>query len=268
MDKFKLLEKKDIDGYDNFSLFDYLSPIAGITDFAIASGTCSFTNDDNVRTGFYWINETCEMDYNKIWVINCDGKLQPFPKKEKNYAGVRVYGKYSDIKKYIVGEMDVNEDLSVGEFGYFPTQVLKEYFNPRKAKNTGIELQFPILQDGMFNTFDLTSSSIYEYKDKYILSYENQRPLTLLSDDQTYLYKDDIVFLLEPIRIWIDKKHDNFLSQDVIMGGIAYKSGFDNCEYDDYTESDIYRTLNIFENNIEKSMDLYDKSKIKSKKRK
>src|SRR5574344_3074060 len=101
MDKFKLLEKKDIDGYDNFSLFDYLRPIAGITDFAIASGTCSFTNDDNVRTGFYWINETCEMDYNKIWVINCDGKLQPFPKKEKNYAGVRVYGKYREIKKYI-----------------------------------------------------------------------------------------------------------------------------------------------------------------------
>lgn len=266
MNKFRILEKKELDGYDCFSLFDYFNKIACITDFAIASGTFSYENSDNLRAAKYWINETWELNYNYAYIIDEEGRFKLFDKFDKHVSGLRISGKYSDMKNYITGQMNVNEDLSVGEIGYFPTKVFNKPYNPRKLVNTGIIFQLPVLERGMFNTFDLSNTPIYEYNGNYILQYENQKTFSTLSDGQTYNYKEDIIFELEPIRIWIDKVHDLFLSQDIIMSGIAFKSEFGASEYDDYTESDIYRALSIFENNIDKSMNLYDKTKIKRKK--
>ena len=155
MNKFKILEKREIDGYDCFTLFDEYNKVACITDFAIASGTFDYENIDHLRSSNYWVNESSELDYRFAYGIDINGNMKLFSKVDKYIAGLRVAGNYSDVKKYIIEELKINDNISVGKFGYFPNKILTETFNPQKIINTGVNFQLPVINEPMLSTFDL-----------------------------------------------------------------------------------------------------------------
>lgn len=257
---YRILSRNEILG-DYVSLFKYLNPIACTTDYATASGLFTFTNDDNVIAAKYWLEDTFELNYNKAFVIDENGNIDLMTKNDKYFVGIRVCVPYTEIKNNVTDEIVLKKDLSVGDYGMYPKTIAN--IENKNLNDTNISFDLPIHAGGNLSKYKTINSKIYELDNEYYLNYPMQHNMYKMPNGKQYFENQNIIFKLEKIRWWIDKIDDIAISQDILIGGIPYSSKL-NHNFDEYYESDINEVLNIFSNNVDKSLKL-EKKLVKSR---
>jgi len=252
MEKFRLLKLEEVVGEDKLSIFNSVDTSADITDFAIASGTFSFENKDNLDTGMYWLDNAV-LNEDKAYVVDINGKVDTLCKREKSVAGVRVAVKYSNIKDYCLSETELDDNLCIVEYGSYPKDIVTEFTyseflklrNNGKLKDTGRICHLPRQNAGIFSRFGVVQKNVLEYKGMEFVEYNMEHKMCTMND-KTYYKGYPMLFKVEPINWLVDKEKDVAVTEDVIVGGIPFSSSTDvysNCE-------DINEYLRFFENSI------------------
>ena len=202
------------------------------------------------------------MFFTQTLAIGIEGQYKLISKTDKYFSGVRIAVSYSDIKNEVIDELKVNEDISILEYGYFPKKA-SDIKMPRIP--TGFYIKLP-KSNREFDPTVYEKFNVYKYGDKYFVSYPINR-FTKIGNE--HFEKDEkALFLIEPIRFWRDHDTDLCISQDIIMGGVAYTFLPDEkeCDYDDYDESSLKVAVNHIEENIDTLSKLIGRDKKKVKK--
>jgi len=234
----------------------YINLISCPTDFALITGVLSFVNDNNMLTSDYFIDETNENEYSKIMTVTDNGLLRYTHKIDKYYPGIRMSFHNACIdEKLIISKMDINEDLSVVEYGYFPKSLIR----PKRKEKTGYMLKLPRSKSAFLKpTYE--DFEIYKDDDAYFIEYLYDGLFTNI-DNNTIYGGNKASFKLEPIRFWLDNNSGLLISQDVILGGVPYRvlDKDEEYRYDDFMDSDLYKVLCVIEDDIKITNELLDR---------
>lgn len=243
---FEILSKEQL---EYMTLFDkYLSLWACPSDFAIGSGALPFANNKNALCSNYYIDDTNELYYSKIMISDIEGDYNYINKRDRFYSGIRLGAFIYNIdEKLIIDKMQVNEDISVIEYGYFPNKLIKEKV---KKESTSITIKLPVSK-GSLNPVEYKEFPVYKDKDLYYIEYPVNGLITEISN-KTYYEGMVARFSIEPVRFWVDNKSGLMISQDVVLGGVPYLFLYNIDEYtiDDYNRSDALGALQIIEEDM------------------
>lgn len=266
MVKFRLLKLDEVKGENKLSVFNTVDTSADITDFAIASGTFSFENKDNLDTGMYWLDDAV-LNEGKAYIVDINGGIDTLSKQEKSVAGVRVAVKYSDIKDSCLSETELDDDLCIVQYGSYPKDFVTEFTyseflklcKNEKLKETGRMCYLPRQNDGAFSRFGVVQKPVLEYNGMEFVEY-NMEHLMCNMNGSRYYKGSPMLFKVEPINWLVDKERDVAVTQGVIIGGIPFSSSTDiysRCE-------DINEYLRFFENSIINTYEVKGKRKSKT----
>lgn len=247
MEKFRLLKLNEVVGQDKLSVFNTVDISADITDFAIASGTFSFVNEDDLTTGMYWVDDIENEKKRSAYVVDINGNIGETLKQEKNVVGIRVAVKYSDIKDSIISETFLDDNLSIIQYGNYPKDIVEEFTyaeflklrNNGKVKETNAVCVLPRRNDGTFSRFGVVQKNVLQYNKINFVEYSMEHLMCSINDKR-YYKGSPILFKVEPINWLVDKEKDIAITEDVIVGGIPYSSSTNvyarNEDINDYLE--------------------------------
>lgn len=259
----EILDKKELENMDLF--YNYINYRACPTSFAIASGLLSFRDENDMICSHYFVNDTDELRYGEILTMGTYGQDRYCSKLDKYLPGIRIAMKESEVNNEMLnGSMDVDQNISVIEYGYFPKSIINKVTS---KVDTGIKIKLPISQ---FTYTPVEYKEFNVYEDEINNIYFVEYPVNTMTsiENKDYIPGAKEKFKIEPVRFWVDKKSKTLISQDVIMGGVPYLGVRDGheYEYDDYYDSDLYIAVNVIEENMTILNELV-KSGQKSKKR-
>ena len=241
-----ILEKREL---ENMKLFyEYIDKEACPTSFAIASGLLYFRDDNSIIRSAYFVNDTNEMNYSKVETIDLTGNYKYISKLDKFLPGIRIALKEENINKNLIyDKMIVNSDIFVLEYGYFPKGRIDYAYT---KVDTGVKIKLPVSKYALTKP-EYEEFSIYkdEIKDYYYIKYRVNSMTRIENKD--FIPGEVGLFKIEPIRFWVDNNSKTLISQDIILGGVPYKLPNDDpYQYDDYYESDLYKAVNIVDEDI------------------
>lgn len=245
--------------YKQNSIFKSYGARAAITDFAIVtSGFVSsvyHVNNENTlenRCGDYWFI----IDNNNRRTTDGDNLICNYY-DSGNRASIRPIIPYSEIKDICQNKTIIKEDVIQVEYGEYPQQAvfkslqvtLEELYKKGNLKKTN---KTYTINNSKNNEDFLRTINIDEYEyhqKKYVrvipnlyLIYEYDG--VLLSNGNTYTYKNPVWIEVKPIKWLIDEKQNIAISEKILFAGKQFHK-VRNYE-GNFEESDIKKFLDYY----------------------
>lgn len=227
----------EVIGPNKKRIFGIIGLISKSTSFAQNIG---YINDEYVLSGSVLPKDTKSSYYDfdnilreqKATVINRKGQ-KDYRNIHNPSVGIRLSGKYSDIKDQAKVVEVLGDGIKVVEYGEYPTALT---FEIQGQKTHSLDKEKMLIETG--KTYWIPNLEIQTYLSPYLESHvrcylgEN-KPEEYVeikeyvdSKGNKYAEHNGTYYLVQPLRWYVDEKEDYVVSINTIAGGLPYGSYF------------------------------------------